>query len=242
MTDPEDERYLTFIEHLEEFRIRIIRIIIFLGAASAFGYIMTDPVLRFIAQPVGGNLYFFTPTGAFFAKIKIAFYIGGFITIPFFIYQVAAFVFPALTKKERKYTGPFVILSTILFFIGFVFAYFVVLPLGLKFLLSFGGEALSPLININRYLSFLFWFTIAIGVLFELPLVSFFLARMGVISPELLSKRRREAIVGLLFIVAIITPTVDFATLLIVSIPLIILYEVGILLSRFAVTKKTDQG
>ncbi|RKX69716.1 twin-arginine translocase subunit TatC [candidate division WOR-3 bacterium] len=231
----EDERYLTFVEHLEELRWRIIRVIVFLIIASIIGYIFTDPIIRAIARPIGGKLYFFTPTEAFFAKIKIAFYIGGFATIPFFIYQAAAFVFPALTHKERKYTAPFVIFSTILFFIGFLFAYFVVLPLGLKFLLSFGGEAMTPLININRYLSFLFWFTIAIGILFELPLLAFFLTRMGVISPELLSQRRREAIVVLLFIVAIITPTVDFATLLIVSLPLIILYEVGILLSRLAV-------
>jgi len=233
-----DEKRLTFVEHLEELRWRIIRVIIFLVAASAIAYLFSEQILRLISQPVGDKLYFFTPTEAFFAKVKIAFYLGGFATIPFLIYQVAGFVFPALTSEEKKYTAPFVILSTILFFIGFCFAYFIVLPLGLKFLLSFGGEAMVPLINVNKYLNFLFWFTIAIGVLFELPLLSFFLAKMGIISPDFLSQRRREAIVILMFIVAVITPTVDFATLLIVAIPLIILYEIGIFLARFAAPKE----
>lgn len=235
-----DEKRLTFIEHLEDLRWSIIRVIIFLVAASAVAYFFSDQVLKAIAHPIGNKLYFFTPTEAFFARVKVAFYLGGFVTIPFFIYQASAFIFPALTKKEKRTTAPFVIFSNILFFVGFLFAYFVVLPLGLKILLSFGGETMTPLINVNKYLNFLFWFTIAIGVLFELPLLSFFLTKMGIISPELLSKKRKEAIIILMFIVAVITPTVDFATLLIVSVPLIILYEVGIFLARLAVQKEKD--
>ncbi len=230
----------TFLEHLEELRLRIIKVLITVAAAAIVGYYLSVPVLRILARSVG-QLYFFAPTEAFFTRIRVGIYIGLLICGPILLYHFWAFVGPALTDRERRYTLSVLFFGTLLFFVGAGFGFFAVFPLGLKFLLSFGGEVLTPMINVSRYLSFLFWCVFGCGIIFELPIVIYFLVKIGVVSPETLTRHRPEAIVGLLVVCAVITPTTDFFTLLLVAVPLIFLYELSVFLAKLTIKRDTDR-
>ncbi|MEO0225508.1 MAG: twin-arginine translocase subunit TatC [candidate division WOR-3 bacterium] len=229
----------TFLEHLEELRLRIIKVLVSLVIAGIIGYYLSSPVLKLLARSVG-KLYFFAPTEAFFTRIKVGIYIGLLICAPVLLYHFWAFVGPALTDRERRYTLSVLFFGTVLFFIGGSFGLFILFPLGLKFLLAFGGDVLTPMINVSRYLTFLFWCVFGCGILFELPIVVYFLIKIDVVSPESLSRHRAEAIVGLLVVCAIITPTTDFFTLLLVEIPLIVLYESSLLLAKLTTRRKDN--
>ncbi len=230
----------SFLEHLEELRQRIIKIVISLIIAAAAGYVAASPVLRFLARNVG-ELYFFAPTEAFVTRIRVGIYIGLFLCAPILLYHFWSFVGPALTARERRYTISVIFFGTLLFLVGAAFGFFIVFPVGLKFLLSFGQDVLYPLIGVSRYLTYIFWCVFGCGIVFELPIVVYFLVKIGVVSPETLSRRRPEAIVGLLALTAVITPSTDFFTLLLVAVPLILLYELSLLLARLTIKKEDSK-
>lgn len=231
----------TFVEHLEELRLRIIKVLISVAVAAAIGYALSDPVLKLLARSVG-QLYFFAPTEAFFTKFKVGLYIGLLIAAPVLLYHFWAFIGPALTARERRYSVSVLFFGTVLLFIGASFGFFIVFPLGLKFLLSFGGSVLTPVINVSRYLSFLFWCVFGCGIVFQLPIVVYFLIKIDVVRVETLSRHRPEAIVGLLVVTAVITPTTDFFTLLLVAVPLILLYELALLAARLTIKREKEDS
>lgn len=199
----------------------------------------SQKILNFIIRWSNvGTAYFFSPTEAFLVNIKVSIFVGAFFSFPFVLYQIWAFIGPGLTKREQRVSLPFLFSGMILFLIGCAFAYFILIPVGLKFFFSFGGENLKPIMNINKILEFIFWCILGSGLLFQLPLIIFFLTKLGIVEPATLTKHRPELIVGLLVVAAIITPTGDMFTLLLMSIPLIILIEVAVFLARITSRKK----
>lgn len=224
------EKKLTFIEHLEELRQKIIKSIVFVILASMLVYTFSDKILTFFARPVG-TLVFIAPAEAFITSIKIALFGGLYLSSPFILYQVWQFISSGLTGKERKYVLLFGIFSFILFMTGSLLGYFTVVPIGLKFLMTFETDYLRPVISVGRYVSFVISLSFAFGLVFQLPLMILFFTKIGVVTPEFLSQKRKYAIVIIFILAAIFTPP-DVITQCLMAIPLMLLYEIGILLSR----------
>lgn len=230
----EDKR-ATIVEHLNELRNHIGKSLIFLLVCSVIIYSSIDKILFFLSKPVG-KLVFIAPQEAFTTNIKIAFFVGLLFSSPFILYQIWKFVSLGLLPKERKYIRIFGPLSFLLFVIGFTFGYLIIVPIGMKFLLGFASEILAPMITISKYISFVFNLSFAFSLVFQLPIVILFLTKIGIVTPAVLKKRRKEAIVLVFIAAAIMTPP-DVVTQVLMAVPLILLYELGILFSRLAYKK-----
>lgn len=222
---------MSFLEHLSEFRKRILIALCFIGAGSIGGYLLSGKVLEILSQPVGG-LYFFAPAEAFLIRIKLGVGLGIIFSLPFVLHQLWLFIAPALRKKERRYAVPIIFIAYLLFLGGAAFAYLLVLPAGIKILLSFGTQSIHPLINLSKYFSFVFWLVLFSGFLFQLPLIVFFLVRTGIVGEETLRKHHKTVIIIIFVLAAVLTPTVDFITMLLLALPLLLLYEISILAAR----------
>lgn len=226
-----DER-LPLIEHLQELKARLIKAVIFLLAGAAAAYFFVEPIKEHLIRPVG-RLVFIAPQGAFLANIKIALFGGVFLASPFIIFQVWQFIRSALKGTEKRYIMAFAPFSFLLFILGASFGYFVIVPLGMKFLLSFATDTVKPMISVTRYISFLAVLTLAFGVIFELPLASLLLTKLRMVTPQFLSSKRKYAVVLIFIFAAILTPP-DVVTQCLMAVPLLVLYEVGIIFSRLA--------
>jgi len=228
-----DEKRTSFIDHLEELRRRILYAIAAIAVFTIAGFFFAKKFLNIIIQRASlGTTYFFAPTEAFVAQIKVALFLGIVISFPFILYQTWAFIGPGLTKNERRISLSYMSSGVVLFAVGILFGYHILIPYGLRFLLSFGSEMIQPLMNIGKYLNFFLWCLLGSGLLFQLPLLLFFLMRLGIVDVDTITKHRPEAIVGVLILCAVITPTGDFFTLLLLSIPLMLLFELSILLAK----------
>jgi sec-independent protein translocase protein TatC len=241
-SEPAQKRLL-FLDHLEELRIRIIRslIVVIIAAFAAFPF--ADEFLRFLMVPLKRtgdytSLVFLAPGEAFVSFFILTLWGALVLASPFLLYEIWAFVAGALTEKERRYVFIFWPLSLIFFAAGCAFGYFVVAPVSLKFFLSFSSEVMIPLITVSRYLSFVGSLIVSFGVVFELPLILGFLTRIGVATPAFLSQKRRYAVILIFIVSAVLTPPDVFSQLL-MAVPLILLYEAGIVLSRLAYLRKT---
>jgi sec-independent protein translocase protein TatC len=179
------------------------------------------------------ELIFLNPTDAFMVRLKAAIVAGILIGLPFLFYQMWAFVAPGLYRREKRYVFSFVILATLSFFCGASFGFFVMLPFGIKFLLGYQTDILKPTLAVGQYFGFIFKMLLAFGLVFELPLVSFFLAKMGVITSAFLRDKRRYSYVIIFMVAAVLTPPDIFSQIL-MAIPLIFLYELSIIVCRFA--------
>ena len=230
------EQKLTLTEHLEELRSRIIKSAAFVIIISCLIYAFVDPVLTSLIRPVG-RLVFIAPQEALVSRVKLSLFAGLFLSSPVIIYQIWRFVSSALKPDERRYITLFGPLSLLLFFLGAAFGYFVIVPIGIKFLLGFATEAISPMISMNSYISFVCLITISFGLIFELPLMNLFLVKIGLITPQFLSNRRRHAVVLVFIVAAILTPP-DVITQCLMALPLLVLYEMSIIFSRLGGRKK----
>ena len=231
------QQVLTFTEHLEELRRRLGICLLAVLAGAVISWRFGDRVLLWLRRPAGELLprfAFFSPTEAFAAYMKLAVACGVALAMPVILYQLWSFVRTALTWRERAYALAFGIWGTVLFVLGAWFAYAWCLPLFLKFLLGIGQPYLEPVISITRYLSFVLGMLVTCGVLFEMPLVIFMLARLGILAPDALQRHRAAALLVLLVVAAIVTPTTDAVSLLVLTAPLLVLYEVSILVARLA--------
>lgn len=225
---------LTIIEHLEELRSRLIKAGLALIGGTILSLAFTRYLLEILIRPMGNkNPVALRPTESIIIYFKIALVAGVVIAMPVILYQLVAFVTPGLTRKERRYLYMLLPAGTILYASGVAFAGLIVLPVAVRYLQGFLSDLISPTYSIDYYISFvttlLFW----MGVVFETPLVIAFLARLGVISPQFLSRNRKYAILVIAVLAAAITPTPDPFNMSIVMVPLILLYEVGVLLARF---------
>jgi sec-independent protein translocase protein TatC len=223
---------MTFFDHLEELRRRIFYAAIAVALAAIAGYFLSDRVLELLTRPVP-QLVFLAPAEAFVVKLKVALVTGLFIAAPVVIYQFWRFVRPALAGREAKYIALAVLFCTVFFFGGMAFAYFVVVPLGIRFLLSFQTPRLTAMISINEYVGTVAAFIFACGLIFQLPMVLFFLTKLGVVTPKLLWKNQRIAVVIIFIAAAIFSPPDVFSQCLMAA-PMLVLYELGILASYIA--------
>lgn len=221
----------SIIEHLEELRNRILFSLLLVLISACLAYSFTTQVMGFITRSIG-KLYFMSPTEAFWVQVKLAFFIGSYCASPFIFYQVWKFVELGLKRDEKRFILPLTISSFLLFTIGAAFCYFLVVPVAIKFLLSYGSLTLVPLISVSKYLSFIAALVFAFGITFQLPLVLMFLARVGIVTSYTLRKFRRFAILGSFIIGAALTPTPDMVNQTLLALPIIVLYELSIWLVR----------
>jgi len=234
-----------FMSHLEELRKRLIVCAITVGVGFVIAYIFSEHLFQLLILPLkevmpeGGQLIFTNLPEMFFAYLKVAFITGILASAPLIFYQIWLFVAPGLYRKEKKYLIPFVVSSTFLFVGGALFGYFVVFPFGFKFFIGFANEYVKALPSVKQYLSFSIKLLFAFGVVFELPVVIFFLAKIGVVTPKLLRKKRKYAILLTFALAAILTPP-DVITQCMMAVPLIVLYEIGILVAILARKKKQE--
>lgn len=231
------ELRMSFFEHLNELRQRLTRAALSLVLGTIIGATIADPVLQYIMVPYaslypeeGQRLVILGPTGAVVAYFRVALLIGGILAIPMITYQILAFVVPGLTRKERRYLKLSIPPITVLFLVGVAFAWFVLMPPAIAFLEGFMSDVFRPEWTAEQYISFvtslLFW----MGVAFETPLAFFVLALLGFVSPRMLIRNWRFAIVGSAVAAAFITPTVDPVNMGLVTFPLLALYILSIFL------------
>jgi len=237
------EKKMGLLSHLEELRKRIISSIIAVIVCAIVGYIVSPYVIDFLTGPVE-RLVFLSPTEAFVTKLKVSLICGIFIALPVIFYHFWRFVKPALYSHERKYIIGAVFFSSFFFFAGVVFSYFVVLPVGLRFLLSFQSDKLQATLSISNYITFITKILFAFGIIFQLPVASFFLTKMRILKPQFLRKSRRVAVVLIFIAAALLTPP-DVFTQLLMAGPLLLLFELSVWVSVFAArkpSKKKDEG
>jgi len=231
----DDERRMTIFEHLEELRGRLIKSVLALMGTTLFSLIFTSRFLKILTAPMG-NLQpiFLRPTEMIFTYFKVALISGLALAMPIIIYQLVLFILPGLKPHERRYLYIIVPGATLSFVVGLLFAYFVLLRFAIRYLLTFGGDIARAQWTIGEYIGFVTTLLLWIGLAFETPLVIFFLAKVGIIKPAILSRYRKHAILAIAIIAAAITPTPDPFNMMIVMVPLYILYEAGVLLAKLA--------
>ena len=243
---------MPFWSHLAELRKRLVTsaIAIAIGFAACFNfsedllgvlmmplnmtmsYQASFPFLVFTPNPVKHELFFTTLTEPFMAHLKIAFVAGLILAVPVILLQIWKFISPGLMPRERRYTGYFVSFSTLFFAAGVLFCFFLLLPYAVPFLIGYKTEHLNPIIRIGEYIDFTLKFLLGAGAVFELPLIIILLSRMGILQPASLAKFRKFAFLISFVIGAIITPTPDAFNMTLMSLPIYVLYEIGILGAR----------
>jgi sec-independent protein translocase protein TatC len=234
-----------FMSHLEELRKRLIVCAIAAGGGFVIAYFFRVRLFQILIYPLkkvlpeGEQLIYTALPEMFFTYLKVALIAGILAAAPVIFYQLWMFIAPGLYQKEKKYFIPFVISSTILFVGGALFGYFIVFKFGFKFFVGFTNEDVKILPKVKEYFSFSIKLLFAFGLVFELPVVIFFLSKMGIVTPELLKKKRKYAILLTFVAAAILTPP-DVVTQLMMAGPLIILYEIGIVISMVAKKKKME--
>ena len=234
-----EQKETGFLDHLEELRGRIIKSLIFIILTSIVAYFFSERLINFVSRPIP-ELYFMSPTEAFATRIKLSLIAGIIVSVPVIFYHLWQFVVPGLFEREIKLVIPVVLASTIFFLIGATFCFLLVLPVSIKFLLGFGTEKLKPMIKIGDYVSFVSYLILAFGAVFELPVIAYFLGKLGIITPQTLKRGRRYAIVGMLVLSSVITPPDMFSQLMLTG-PLYFLYEVSIVVVRIVQRKKSGE-
>jgi sec-independent protein translocase protein TatC len=235
-----------FLSHLEELRKRLISCAIAAGVGFVVSYIFSERLFQILISPLkaqmpeSDRLIFTSLPEMFLTYLKCAFVTGILIVSPYIFYQLWMFVAPGLYQREKKYVYPFVIFSTILFVGGALFGYFVVFPFGFRFFLGFANEYIQALPSVKQYFSFSIKLLFAFGMVFELPVVIFFLTRIGIVTPELLKRKRKYAILLTFVMAAILTPP-DVVTQCMMAGPLIVLYEISIQIARIAGRKRVTE-
>lgn len=231
------EKEITFVEHLEELRRRLIVSLAVILVFSIVAYFFSERMINYFTRPLPG-VYFFAPTEAFTVRIKVSLIAGLIASLPLVFYQLWMFVGPGLLKKEVRAIVPIIVSATVFFLAGGGFCFFYVIPAAVKILLGFGTANLKPMISIDSYVSFAAMMVLAFGLVFELPVAAFILGRLGVIDHRFLAHGRRYAAVIILIAAAILTPTPDAFSQLLLAGPLYFLYEVSIVVLWLTCRKK----
>ena len=240
---------MTFFEHLSELRKRIINSLYAIGAGAFIGVYLAKYFINWITAPIikalheaklDPHLVYTHPAGYLNTYITLGVYLGIVLASPVVLYQLWLFVAPALYRHERKAVAGFIVPTVFLFLAGIAFGYFVTLPYILRFLVSFQGNAgpITPMITVNEYFDLVLLILLSLGLVFELPVLIFFLTLFGIVTPQFLWKNSRYAILIIAVVAAIVTPTPDATTMLVFMMPMIGLYFVGIAVSAIVVRKK----
>src|SRR5215212_6766804 len=234
---PRDEMRMTLIEHLDELRSRIIKVgIAFLGV-SIVAWFFRERIFEWLLAPAGGalqgKLNVTGVTEQLFTDMKLALYVGFVLTIPILLYQVWAFVAPAVGDMGKAFTYTIISMASALFIAGVAFGYFVVLPVGTQFLLSWDTDRFDPIITAQSYLPFVTRFLLAFGIVFELPAATYVAAKLELVDAPLLKRYRKHAIVLNTILAAALTPGQDPYSMILMAVPMIVMYEVSILIARY---------
>ncbi len=255
-TEPEvqENHEMSFFDHLEELRWRLIKAMIGIVLGMIFCWIFIDwimnqvllkPVLAVNAALPPGQPPFtlqnLKPFGQLFLYMQVALIGGAIISVPNILYQIWAFIAPGLLPNERKYIRAIVFFSSFCFLSGIAFAYFIMLPAALSFFSTFGTTAIENNIAINEYMNFVISVMLSAGVVFELPMVSWFLSKLGILTPKFMRHYRRHAIVAIFILSAFLTPGTDPVSQVLLAVPLMGLYEISILVSAWA-SRKREQS
>lgn len=240
-------------EHLGELRGRIVVSLMAVLIAFGASFYFSEDIFRLLTAPIHNTvsfslkspyiafvpgshpdlkLIFVAPAEAVWMHIKISFISAFIISSPIIFYEIWKFIAPGLLEKERKYAIPFVFTTTSLFLIGSFFCFIIVLPFAMNFLLTYKTENLQPMISVGKYIDFCLKFILAFGAIFELPVVTVFLTKMGIVTPETLAKNRKYSVLVAFIVAALLTPTPDAFNQTLMAIPIIVLYEAGIWASK----------
>jgi len=235
-----DAKKLSVLSHLGELRSRLIRSVIAIAIASVIAFIFRDWIFYILILPAEGiNLIYIEMTEMIGTIMRVCLAAGIVLAMPYLVYQGIMFVSPALTRKEKKYVYLILPWIALMFLGGVAFGYFILVPPATRFLLTWGADIATPEIRIGNYISIVTRLLLAIGFVFEMPVVTTFLSRLGVIKPKWLSDRRRLAIVVAFILAAIITPTFDPINQSLVAVPMIVLYEMSIWLAKLVQRKES---
>ena len=244
--EPEEERPMTLLEHLGELRKRLVRgfLAILIGFFACYGfaqqlfYYLSLPLLK--VMPADSKFIYTGVAEGFFVDMKVAFVAGVFVACPFLFHQIWAFIAPGLYEEEKKYIIPLALSSALFFILGGVFCYFGVFPFAFEFFMSYSTDNIVAMLSIDEYLSFALKMVLAFGLIFEMPLFSFFLARMGLITAQKMREVRKYAILAIFVVAAILTPPDVFSQLMMAG-PMIVLYEVSIWVAVLVGKKKAER-
>ena len=235
--DEEDEdgegKPMGLMDHLGELRVRIVRCCIAIAVGFFACWAVVDPIFDALVNPLlavlpkGSHAIYTTLPEGFFTRMYIAVVSGVFVSSPVIFYQIWSFIAPGLYEEEKKYIIPIAVMSAVFFICGGAFCYFVVFPYAFSFFVSFATEEIVAMPKVSDYLSFVLKLILAFGIIFEMPLFAFFLARMGVITAAMMRKARRYAILGIFIVAAVLTPP-DVVSQLLMACPMLVLYEISI--------------
>lgn len=249
---------MTFWDHLDELRKTLVSPFLALTVLTVAAFLLKDPVfdimlaannpdfITYGLAPGGGerselylNLISTELPAQMLMHLKVSFYVGLILTIPFFFYKLFRFASPALYQNERAYSVRVIVAAFVAFFAGIVVNYFVIFPFSLRFLASYQvSSQVDNLITLNSYMGTLISLSLLMGICFELPLMSWLLSKLGLLKAAILKKYRKHAIVGIVAVSAVITPTTDIFTLLLVCAPITLLYELSVLIVRVSERKR----
>ncbi|HVU45253.1 MAG TPA: twin-arginine translocase subunit TatC [Terracidiphilus sp.] len=222
---------MSLMEHLEELRRRIVHSAIYLGLGFILAWIFHNPIVQFFQAPlrhIGKSLVFTHPMDGLNLYLQASLLAGAIIASPFILFQVWLFIAPGLYQKEKRFVWPFMLATITLFLSGAAFGYYYVLPGAIKILVIDFGRNFTPMVTIEDYTSFFLSVILGLGISFEMPILIFFLAMFGIVSPKFLWKNIRYAILAVFLVAAIITPSPDPWTMCIYAIPMLALYMIGI--------------
>jgi len=222
---------LPFIEHLAELRKVLIISIVVIICFAIVSYVFSDQILDFLTKHIKSTLVFLSPPEAFYIHLKVALFCGFISAAPILLYEFWKFLLPALKNNEKRFLYILFPFSLILFLVGIVFCFMIIIPLGIRFFMKFASSELQPMISLSNYISFLISFLVPFGLIFELPLIISLMIKLRLITVEQLKKTRKYTIIIFFIIGGILTPP-DVITQAVMAIPLILLYEVSIILAK----------
>ena len=225
---------MSVIEHLEELRKRIIASLIFFVAATILSFVFVDKIsgiLRLPALSIIENFIFTSPTEIFTTYLRLSILAGFIVSLPFILFQLGLFLMPAVQHDKRKAVVSWLMISFSLSIFGIIFSYFFALPFALKFLINFARDAAIPMISIGKYFSFAGALLLIGAGIFQIPVIMVLLSNIEILNTRFFIKNRKYSIVAIFIIAAVITPTQDIVNMLIFAVPMLVLYEAGILAS-----------
>ncbi|MBU2602337.1 MAG: twin-arginine translocase subunit TatC [Actinobacteria bacterium] len=247
MTTIGDQERMNVVDHLGELRKRLVIAISSIVVGMVVAFIAKDWVFAVLKRPllnmdgVNADLTTFSPTEPFMTVLRVSIYAGLVLALPIVLWQLWAFIMPALYESEKRSVLPYVLFTTVLFLTGIVFAYFLVLPIGLSFLVGYGGDIFVQQLRAADYISFVTLFLLAFGVVFEVPAIMLMLTAAELVDHVSLRRVRKYAVIGIAVAAMVLTPGGDPLSMLLMMGPLIGLYELGILLSQYASRRRAKK-
>jgi sec-independent protein translocase protein TatC len=239
--NPPNQREMSFLEHLDELRSKIIKALLGILVGTILCIFFADFIVQNILlhplRSIGLKAQVLSPYGIVMLYMESILICGIILSMPYTIHCIWTFVAPGLLPKERRYISRIVFFTSFCFFAGVTFGYFILLPAALQFFASFGTQNIDLNIALDQYVSFMLALLLGAGLVFELPMISYFLSKMGILTPSFMRKYRRHAIVVIFIISAVVTPTPDMVTQTLLALPMFFLYEVSIFVSKYSQKK-----